>query len=120
MEVLETVAGTLAQIGIELLDIAGVLILLYGCGKSLWMLLRKKPHATLTLTRFMSIALSFLLSGEILRMVLVRELAELAIVAGLVLLHGAISFLIAWEVKREQEHDEGRAVPHETGSDVLL
>lgn len=120
METLTTITTHIAQVGIELLDIVAMGILLYGSGKSVWMMIRHWPHVTLSLTRFMNIALIIMLCAEIIRLVLVRTPLELAIVAGMVALHGAISFLISWEVNREQSHDKERGKIEETEQDVLL
>lgn len=120
METLTTITTYIAQVGIELLDIAAMGILLYGSGKSIWMMIRHKPHVTLYLTRFMNIALIVMLCAEIIRLVLVRTPLELAIVAGMVALHGAISFLISWEVNREHSHDKERGEVEESEQDVLL
>ena len=120
MELLTTITTHIAQVGIELLDIVAMGILLYGSGKSVWMMIRHWPHVTLSLTRFMNIALIIMLCAEIIRLVLVRTPLELAIVAGMVALHGAISFLISWEVNREQSHDKERGKIEETEQDVLL
>lgn len=120
METLTTITTHIAQVGIELLDIVAMGILLYGSGKSVWMMIRHRPHVTLSLTRFMNIALIIMLCAEIIRLVLVRTPLELAIVAGMVALHGAISFLISWEVNREQSHDKERGKIEETEQDVLL
>ena len=120
MELLTTITTYIAQAGIELLEIAAMGILLIGSGKSIWMLIRHKPHVTLSLTRFMNIALIIMLCAEIIRLVLVRTPIELAIVAGMVVLHGAISFLISWEVNRERSHDKERGTTDESDQDVLL
>ena len=120
MELLTTITTYIAQAGIELLEIAAMGILLIGSGKSIWMLIRHKPHVTLSLTRFMNIALIVMLCAEIIRLVLVRTPLELAIVAGMVVLHGAISYLIAWEVNRERSHDKERGKLDESDQDVLL
>ena len=120
MELLTTITTHIAQVGIELLDIVAMGILLYGSGKSVWMMIRHWPHVTLSLTRFMNIALIIMLCAEIIRLVLVRTPLELAIVAGMVALHGAISFLISWEVNREQSHDRNRGTMDESDQDVLL
>ena len=120
MELLSTITTHIAQVGIELLDIVAMGILLYGSGKSVWMMIRHWPHVTLSLTRFMNIALIIMLCAEIIRLVLVRTPLELAIVAGMVALHGAISFLISWEVNREQSHDKERGSAEEAEQDVLL
>ena len=120
MELLTTITTGIAHAGIELLELAAMGILLIGSGKSIWMLIRHKPHVTLSLTRFMNIALIVMLGAEIIRLVLVRTPLELAIVAGMVVLHGAISFLISWEVNREQSHDRERGKLDESDQDVLL
>ena len=120
MELLTTITNYIAQAGIELLDIAAMGILLYGSGKSIWMMIRHKPGVTLYLTRFMNIALIVMLCAEIIRLVLIREPLELAIVAGMVALHGAISFLIAWEVNKERSHDKERSGETKTDEDLLL
>ncbi len=122
MELLSTITGYIAHAGIELLEIAAMGILLVGSGKAIWMLVRHKPHVTLYLTRFMNIALIIMLCAEIIRLVTVRTPLELAIVAGMVVLHGAISYLIAWEVNREENHDKerGKAEPESQEEDVLL
>ena len=120
METLTTITTYIAQAGIELLEIAAMGILLFGSGKTVWMLIRHKPHITLSLTRFMNIALIIMLCAEIVRLVLVRTPIELAIVAGMVVLHGAISFLISWEVNRERSHDKERGTTDESDQDVLL
>ena len=120
MELLTTITTYIAHGGIDLLEIAAMGILLYGSGKSIWMLIRHKPHVTLSLTRYMNIALIVMLSAEIIRLVTVRTPLELAIVAGMVVLHGAISYLISWEVTREEKHDKERGVVEEAEQDVLL
>ena len=122
MELLTTITTNIAHVGIELLEIAAMGILLFGSGKSIWMLIRHKPHITLYLTRFMNIALIIMLCAEIIRLVLIREPLELAIVAGMVVLHGAISFLISWEVDREHSHDKERGKKESVNQeeDVLL
>ena len=108
MEMLTNITTFIAHVGIELLEIAAMGILLVGSGKAVWRLVTHRPHITLDLTRSMNIALIIMLCAEIVRLVLVREPIELAIVAGMVVLHGAISFLISWEVSREESHDKER------------
>ena len=121
MELLTTITTGIAHVGIDVLEIAAMGILLFGSGKTIWMLVRHKPHITLSITRYMNIALIIMLCAEIIRLVTVRTPLELGIVAGLVILHGGISFLIAWEVNREEKHDKDRGKPGENEQeDVLL
>ena len=120
MELLTSITTFIAHAGIELLEIAAMGVLLYGSFKSIWMLIRHKPHVTLSLTRYMNIALIVMLCAEIIRLVTVRTPLELGIVAGMVVLHGAISYLISWEVTREEKHDKDRGKAEESEQDVLL
>ena len=120
MELLTTITTAIAHVGIELLEIAAMGILLFGSGKAIWMLIRHKPHITLYLTQFMNIALIIMLCAEIVRLVLVRTPLELAIVAGMVVLHGGISFLISWEVSREESHDKARGKTGESDQEDVL
>ncbi len=121
MELLTTITTNIAHAGIDLLELAAMGILLFGSVKAIWMLIRHRPHVTLALTRYMNIALIIMLCAEIIRLVLVRTPLELAIVAGMVVLHGAISFLISWEVDREHSHDKDRGKSEQSDQeDVLL
>ena len=47
--------------------------------------------------------LEFKLGSEILRTVIVREWSEIAIVAGIIVLRSALTFLIHWEIKEEEK-----------------
>lgn len=55
--------------------------------------------------------LEFRLGSEILRIVVVREWKEISIVAGIILLRAALTFLIHWEIKQE----ENDALNHKSG-----
>ena len=117
---LTTITTAIAHLGIDVLEIAAMGILLFGSAKTIWMLICHKPHITLSATRYMNIALIIMLSAEIIRLVTVRTFLELGIVAGLVLLHGGISYLIAWEVKREESHDIERGKPEAIDQEDML
>ncbi|MBR1417718.1 MAG: DUF1622 domain-containing protein, partial [Synergistaceae bacterium] len=49
-----------------------------------------------------ALALEFKLGGEVLRTVIVREWSELVILGAVILLRGALTFLIHWEIKTEE------------------
>ena len=48
--------------------------------------------------------LEFKLGSEILRTVVVRDWKEIGIVAGIIALRAALTFLIHWEIKEEEKH----------------
>ena len=45
------------------------------------------------------------MGSEILRTVVVRQWSEIAIVAGIIALRAALSFLIHWEIKEEKKEE---------------
>ncbi len=105
LEHIENLFHIFVQYGILFLELAGVVVLLFTAGKSLYTLLRKKNHhIQLDLARGIALALEFKLGGEVLRTVIVREQTELLILGAIILLRGALTFLIHWEIKNEESH----------------
>lgn len=105
MELLHLIEGwfeILVQYGILFLEFVGVLILLSTAVKCLWTWLGKKGHIQLDLAKGIALALEFKLGGEVLRTVIVRERSELVILGAIILLRGALTFLIHWEIKGEE------------------
>ena len=49
-----------------------------------------------------ALALEFKLGGEVLRTAIVREYSELITLGAIILLRGALTFLIHWEIKNEE------------------
>ena len=47
--------------------------------------------------------LEFKMGSEILRTVVVREWKEIGIVAGIIALRAALTFLLRWEIKEEEK-----------------
>ena len=58
----------------------------------------------LTLAKGIALALEFKLGGEVLRTVIAREWSELAILGAIIVLRGALTFLIHWKIKTEEAH----------------
>ena len=50
----------------------------------------------------MAMGLEFKMGSEILRTVVVREWKEIGLVAGIIALRAALTFLIHWEIKQEE------------------
>ncbi len=67
---------------------------------------RKNPQIRLNLAIGMALGLEFKLGSEILRTVVVRDLAEIATVAAIIVLRAALTFLIHWEIKEEKADEE--------------
>lgn len=112
MEILEKIVEHGAQIGIAFFEISALLVMVVNGVVSLLMYLRKRPHVVLFLTKAMNFALMFMLCGEILRMLYVRTFSEIGVVVCIVILHGVISYLIHWEIRKEEDHHSNmRAEP---------
>ena len=93
---IEAIFQLIVQYGVLLLECAGVAVLLITAVKSIIGYAKRKPHIRL------SLALEFKLGGEVLRTVLVRELSELMVLGLVILLRGALTFIIHWEIKNEE------------------
>lgn len=92
----------IVQYGVLLLECFGVTILLVTAVKSMIGCVRRNPHVRLDLAQGIALALEFKLGGEVLRTVIVREQTELITLGAVILLRGALTFLIHWEIKNEE------------------
>ena len=99
---MEDIFQLIVQYGILLLEFAGVAVLMVTAVKSMISYIQRKPNVRLYLAQGISLALEFKLGGEVLRTVLVRELSELMVLGLVILLRGALTFIIHWEIKNEE------------------
>ena len=99
---IEGVFQLTVQYGILLMECVGVIILLTTAVKSIWGILSRDSHVRLTLAKGIALSLEFKLGGEVLRTVIAREWSELAILGAIIVLRGALTFLIHWEIKTEE------------------
>ena len=104
MEILENVLKITVNYGILLFEAMAIIILISACIKGFIDYLMKDGHVIINMSKKMNIALCFKLGAEILRLVSVREFSEIIIVAGIVVIHGAISALISWELRKEDTY----------------
>jgi len=107
MELLHSLLNNLTEFAILLFEFIGVGILIFSGIQGLWNCLHHNPRTRLHLAKGMSLGLEFKLGSEILRTVVVREFTELMIVAGIIVLRAALTFLIHWEIKNEEEAQSG-------------
>ena len=104
LEHIEVIFKLAVQYGVLLMECVGVVILMVTPAKSIWGCIRRDPHVRLTLAQGIALALEFKMGGEVLRTVIVRETNELIILGAIILLRGALTFLIHWEIKNEEKH----------------
>ena len=86
-----------------LLELFGILILMYTGIKSFILWIRKSDAIRLELAQGIALALEFKLGGEVLRTVVVRDWAELGILGAIITLRAALTFPIHWEIKNEKK-----------------
>ena len=101
----------IVRYGIMLMEIVGVIVLLYSAACALIRLLRKEKdnNVSLKLAKGIALALEFLLCGEIMHTLVVRDMQELILVGAIVLMRIALTLLIHWEASHEktEKHDGG-------------
>ena len=100
LSALENGFEVIAQCGVLFLECIGVVVLLSAAVRSIASCLRKDPHVRLVLAQGIALALEFKLGGEVLRTAIVREPS--VILGAIILLRGALTFLIHWEIKTEE------------------
>lgn len=101
--VLQMVLENLVEAGILIFEFIGVGVIICTSLVSLYKYVTKKPDTRIYLAKGLAMGLEFKLGSEILRTVIVREWREIAIVAGIIALRAALTFLIHWEIKEEEK-----------------
>ncbi|WP_298029873.1 DUF1622 domain-containing protein [uncultured Dysosmobacter sp.] len=102
LEYLEKEFQFIVQFGVLFLEFVGVAVLLVSAVRSIVGCFRRDPHVRLVLAQGIALALEFKLGGEVLRTAIVREPQELITLGAIILLRGALTFLIHWEIKNEE------------------
>lgn len=93
---------TLTEAAILLFEFVGVGVLITAGAFGIYNYIRRDPHTRLNLAKGMAMGLEFKLGGEILRTVIVHDFSEILIVGGIILLRGALAFIIHWGIKNEE------------------
>lgn len=109
MEFFEQLLQVCTEAAILLFEYLGVGVLIFSGLQGFWRYLHRDPLTRLKLAKGMAMGLEFKLGSEILRTVMVREFREIGIVACIILLRAALTFLIHWEIKNEEE----KSIPKE-------
>lgn len=106
MDLLNDVLHLIVEAAILLFEFMGVAVLIAAGVRGIWNYLRRDPLTRLKLAKGMAMGLEFKLGSEILRTVVVREMSEIFIVAAIIVLRAALTFLIHWEIKNEEAEVE--------------
>ena len=106
IDTLNSILMTIADYAIFLFEFVGVIVLIVTGIKGIFDYITKNPLTKLNLAKGMALGLEFKLGSEILRTVVIRELSEIGIVAEIIAVRAALTLLIHWEIKNEEEHTE--------------
>ena len=101
---MELVLDHIVEAAILIFEFIGVGIILFSGIRGFVLYIRRSPDTKLTLAKGLAMGLEFKLGSEILRTVVVRDWKEIGIVAGIIALRAALTFLIHWEIKEEEKH----------------
>ena len=105
-QTLENLVKWMAEYSIILFEVVGLIVIAVAGVLGVVNYIRRDPLTRLKLAKGMAMGLEFKLGGEILRTVVVRDLSEIMIVGAIILLRAALTFLIHWEIKNEEEDNE--------------
>lgn len=104
---LENFLDSCVGIAIHGFELIGVVIIIIAGIKGVIGYVQRNPSVRLQLAKGMALGLEFKLGSEILRTVVVRELSEVALVAAIIAVRAALTFLIHWEIKIGQDTESG-------------
>lgn len=104
-ELLHQFVADFSPVVVHILEIIGILIIVYGSFRSLWIFFREgldlgNTLVKITLGEALALSLEFKLGAEIIKTVIIRDLNELVILAFVVVLRIALTLLIHWEVNQ--------------------
>lgn len=107
----EHILHSLAEVSALTLEFIGVLIIVVGSAKSLVSLVsnlirHRAINIVIELGKTLALALEFKMGAEIIKTVIVHDLTELAVLGIVILIRALLAFLIHWEMKMENKHDE--------------
>ena len=107
----EHILHAIAEISALTLEFVGVLIIIFGSGKSLFSLVRRLiEHRTINIVvelgKTLALAREFKMGAEIIKTVIVHDLSELAVLGIVILIRALLAFLIHWEMKMEKNEEK--------------
>ena len=103
-ELIITVVNECAHYGGVILEACGIITLLYHAAKTIGEMFQKKKAAEFNLSKGISLALEFLLAGEVLHTLVADSTNDLIMLGSLVVLRGIMAVEIHFELKA-QEHE---------------
>lgn len=108
---LEYILNYFSPIVIMLLEIFGIIIVILGSIKAIYLFFKNKMNfhsseVRITLGQALSLSLEFKLGAEIIKTVLLHTLDELLVLAFVIGLRVLLTFVIHWEIKHTGDDGE--------------
>ena len=103
---LETGLENAVNFFVIILELMGLTVIAGTAVKAFYSWIKKDPKTRLNLAEGLAMALEFKLGGEILRTVVARDMSDIVQVGAIIILRAALTFLIHWEIKNEEEHEK--------------
>lgn len=103
IENVELILTYIVELCTILLELFGVIVLVYTAVKCFIRWIHHDSKLRLDLAQGIALSLEFKMGSEVLRTVVVRQWEELGILGAVILLRGLLTFLIHWEIKNEKE-----------------
>ena len=103
IENVELILTYIVELCTILLELFGVIVLVYTAVKCFIQWIHHDSKLRLDLAQGIALSLEFKMGSEVLRTVVVRQWAELGILGAVIVLRGLLTFLIHWEIKHEEE-----------------
>ena len=104
---LDSILFYVVEVSTILMEMAGICVLMAIAFRCFYDWVRRsEKNIRLELGEGIALALEFKMGGEVLRTVVVREWRELGILGAIILLRGALTFLIHWEIKNEKKEQK--------------
>lgn len=107
--VLELILTNTAELAILMFEYIGVGIIAVTGVKALINYFHRKPDTRLVLAEGLAMGLEFKLGSEIMRTVILRNMSEIAMTAGIIGLRAALTILLHWEIKNEKQERQEEA-----------
>ena len=105
---MEIALENIVNIAILLFEFIGVGVIIWTGFTGLLKWLKHDGETGIYLARGLAMGLEFKMGSEILRTVIVREWKEIGIVAGIIALRAALTFLLHWEIKEEEKDSKSK------------
>lgn len=102
-EILEIILENIINIAIILFEFMGVGVIIWSGINGFIKMLKRSRDTRIYLAKGFAMGLEFKLGSEILRTVILREWTEIGMVAGIIALRAALTFLIHWEIREEEK-----------------